>query len=351
MTINFPIDKVRDFLDKASVIVTEKNDLMPILRYIRIKIDFGVCIMTKTNNKGFCKFYFDLDAEDADFLIEESKLLLFCDTSTDDNFSITINNEGTIIYGVSYKQRTNAKSYDIDLFPKIPDEPKSSIRITKDIIDSFKIAKSCIAQDDIRPALNFAYCTDDVLFSSNAQILYIRKFNRTLPKIELTPEEITAISDLAWADFSIADNYNTYKNGNVIYGFIASNDAKPFDYKPFLNSIEKENYISIKIKDILNFCTSTIKFADSKFLDSDFIYEDGKASMIYQDKEKGENHELEFSIRVVGEPFNFRFYPTTWKDFMSALPYDEICIGETKQFLYFWNPADEGYVGIISKIM
>lgn len=353
MKITLPVKQLKDFFDLSKFVKTEKSDINPILKYLKIEIEFNTCFITKSNSEAFCKYNFGIEHDDVSFLIEEEKLLTLISLTKKDKITIQEQN-GQIIISDSYiKYKCSNHTYILTDYKSIPEFDKSQgYLISKELINKLKIAKNFIGTDKlIMPYFCFVYYKDNVLYSSTSQIFYIDELKTSLQKAYFTETECNFLSQYDNVNYCQLENYNIYKIGSLVCGFIQLHGANFFDTSSFSQRITKSNYASLKIEDIINFCESTIKFAKDGFNTSSVEFSNSNAKFVFIDKDKGEENIIEVDSSLSGNPFVFHFNPYQLLNVVKNLPYERINIGDENGCVSVWNDNDVKYFSLISKIV
>lgn len=348
--ITLSVEKLKEFVALSKFIVSDKSEILPVVKYIKITILFNTVTMTKSNIKSFCQYTFDTDSEDCEFLLEERILILFCQHSKGKNVKITIKDTTVILNDGYYKQKYVPSNHSILDFPKMPQTDLETERIPKEVLDSFKCARMTTGQDTLFPMFMNVYSKDNYVFSSDKQRMYIKKFDLDIPEMSLSKTECQLISNFNYIDFSKSENYNIHRFNSVVYGFVIQEDAKPFDIGRFLNLNRRENYFSIKVEDLINFCDSTISIAGNTYCSSTISLQGNNCNIVYDNPERGEMNELDVEIVREGDEFEFQFNPILWNEVLKSLPYDTITISDEGPMLNLYNSNDKNYQGLIAKI-
>lgn len=353
--ITLPVKDIKNFFEVSKYVKSEKNDVSPILRYLKIDIEFGICFITKANLDSFCKYNFSINHDDISFLIEEEKLSILVSLTKEDKIEIQYKKDHILLTDGYFKQKCNNISYKVTEFRSIPDFLKSeSFVLNKSILSKLSSAKIFLGKDNIiSPYFLFVYFEEDKIYSSSGQSIYFYKMKdgEKVPKFALTENECTLLSGYESVIYSKSENYNTYKIGNVVYGFIQSSNANYYPAESQTNKAEKKNYAIIKIEDIINFCNSTLKFSGNTYCNSDLFVESEISRFVFSDLDKGEENSIETKSTLIGEPFVFRFNPSIWLSIFQNMPYDNICIGNEQGVVSIWNDSDPQYIGLLSKLM
>lgn len=356
MKIKLPIEKIREFLaiSKYIVLPPDRSNINPIIKFIKVEIVFGTCILTKTNNNSFCKFSFDVSEEDVEFLIQEENLSSFCTDSKHEELTLNMQDGFIKMSDGYFKRKVNVNGVGVIDFPLIPKQEDKLIRLEREVLTSLIPAKAHIGSDKIMTPFQSAYLSGNDVYSSAMQTMYIRSFKAQLPTIAITPAECLLLSSFEYVDYCKSDNYNTYIHKNIVYGFIQPHGATGFDYKAQIGRLTKKNYLTIKVEDMINFCNSTMRFTQGLFCNSTLSTEKTEfgaiANLLFEDRSKNEENTIDVPIKLVGDNFSFNFSPDIWLPILKVLPYEEICIGDEIGLVSIWNEIDKNYNGIISKV-
>lgn len=348
--VALPSEKIKDFLSVSKNIEIPKGDLRPILNYIKINIEFGVCEITKTNHKSFVVFSFKTNEDDFSCLIEEKKLINFINSCGKDSVEISYNEKYVFIKDGKLSQKYNAGVYSVDEFPEVNSSGRDFTRLDKGIIDTISVAKVYSAKDEILKQMSAVYIKDGYVFSSNMRVMYIKKINAKLPDIYMDITECNVVSKLNYAEYCVLDNYNIYKSGDIVYGFVKQEDLNPFDYSRFLSAVKHIDRFSAKVSDLIDFCNSAIAMANSTFCTASASCKNGGLSLIYEDIEKDEHNEMDLESVVIGNPLKFMFNPFMLNPILKAVPYGVVSFSDDGALISMKTPEDDNFVTILSKI-
>lgn len=352
MKITLPVKQLKDFFDLSKFVKTEKSDINPILKYLKIEIEFNTCFITKSNSEAFCKYNFTIEHDDVSFLIEEEKLLTLISLTKKDKIVIQEQNGQIVISDEYIKYKCSNHTYELSDYKIIPEFDKSQAGlIGRDLIDKLKIAKNFVGSDKlIMPYFCYVYYTNNTLYSSTSQIVYINQIKTNLDKCIFGETECNFLSQFDNVNYCQVDNYNIYKIGSLACGFLKSESAYFFEIKQFYERVTKSNYASVKVEDIINFCESTIRFAKDGFNTSSVEFVSDKAIFSFIDKDKGEENVIEVESSIKGVYFTFYFNPSQLLNVVKNLPYERINIGDEAGCVSIWNENDINYFSLISKI-
>lgn len=368
--ITLPLQKINDFISASKYISTDNIGVIPIYQYIKIQIEFEVCTITKRNNNSFCVFSFDIpNQDDCEFVILEERLITFCNNAQEKEFTISLDDKSSIIKiedsAKYYKQKFNNGAVLMSDFSPVPEtDGLSKQSISSDVLNCLSSAKIYSGKDETVGHFSYVYLKDESIFSTNGHVIYVKtvKSGSILPQIALTKTECDLLPELKSVEFCESDNYNIYiqKDKKVIYGFRKPENANGFDYKRFISTLKKENYSQVLVNDIVNFCVSTISFANDRVKEKKDEFpialfkaeKNGESGvkMIYENLELEKENKIEVNNQLFGNGFEFYFNPVLWLPIIKDLKYDYICISdENTSLVSIFNKSDSSYIGIISK--
>ena len=357
MKIKLQTEQIRDFFVYAKNITTEAAEITPVIRYIKVEIDFGFCTLYKSNNNSFVKYTFKTKEDDCVFLIAEEKLQNFATDTKEREIIISIKDDEITLSdnGGRFKQRLNKTPYSLIDFPKIPEIGKEKLRLDKDVLNAMNIAKVHTIKDEININLTAVHFSEEgYIYSGNFHSLYIRNFSKKIPKVSIKTNESTILCQFPYLDYVISDNYNTYTHEGITYGFIQQHQITGFNYNQFLDKIRKDNYIIISLEDLEMFCQSTVRFTNDSFCESELtVINEETAKLTYIDHETSQENTIECKVKLYGEQFSFTFNPSFFLPIIKALrnvPYSEIYLGDEGSLISIWNEGDKNYTGILNKL-
>lgn len=351
-TITFPTDKINAFIECAKLVPTDKGDLNPVFKYIKVEIEFNICTLTKANERGFCQYTFDTIEDDLEpFIVNEKILIAFCDSTKSPTFKLKIEGKNVVLTDGYFKQTSVPIWEEVSSFVKLPDLKVEFERVNRDIIEQITIGSNFISNDELQPTFCSMYSDGQTVFSSNQQIIFTKRFKKNIPVLSLTPYEASAVKDLPFFDYFCTGNINIYKNNNVVYGFRIPEGTKPFPHQIFFDGLDCESFFKIKKEDFLNYCKFIMKFDEGGNAVSEVNIERESARIFYENKQSGETNEIFAPILVTGKVDGFYFIPHMINKIFTSIPSDHVCIGETnKGVIRIWDDSDDSFDLIIRKI-
>lgn len=346
--LKIPIDRVKEFISLSKFIQSEKLDISPILKNIKVEVLFGTCKLIKSNNNSFLEYCFDLDSDDCEFLIDISYIEHFALNSKETNLSIKIKESVANLTDGYIKQKRNLSAYNIEEFPKLPEFNEDTVALTENFLRALDSAKAHSGKDKLVERFLPVYVDNGTIYASSGQVMYINNFKIETPSFALTPNECQLLSSFKSILYSKSDNYNTYKNGNIVYGFINPEGATGFPYEIISSQFKDGATVIINKEDFINFCISTKTFAGTDFCASTCNINKDSAELIYQDKEKDEENRADIFVKSEDE-FSFNFNPAQIIEIFKSIPYKSLNLIENDNFIIIKSDEDKNYSGLFMK--
>ncbi len=361
--INLPIKNLKEFLTLSRFVVSDKNDLLPITKYLKFDIDFGDVTITKDNTREFIKHSFYYDCLDCSFLLPEDKFNNYISETNGEFLVIKFLEDSVEVFDGYKKQKWGLKGNKVDMFPKPSDLPTEYFNISSEIISTLQL--SSIVSDpknEIRPFAKFSYIVNDCIYSTTINTAFKKSLDTGINGlIAVSEKECNYLSQFDSVKYGFCQKFNVWKKDNTISGFRVDDGAKGYDYKIMFGSIStpRNQYVTISTKDLSNFCKSTIKFNELQYKNSLLLYKDGKAEISYKDIDSGEENKMSVSAKISsGDNFEFVFIPVLMEKIMAKFPFPEISIcidkykmGESwREIIYGFSEVNESICIIFPKI-
>jgi hypothetical protein len=356
--IKLPTKQLQEFLALAGYVTSADSETFPLDKFIKVEIVFGTCILTKASYKDFIKFSFDSPLEDNEFLLDEKKICIICSATKESEIEVKIQDDLSCDdYGIVYlksgifEQEFNIGGYEIANFRKLPSVENGGHKLDKSLLSCLAIAKAHTSNDKLLTNFTAVYLDGTDVYASSRHTLYTKSFPYSLPKIAITPNECKLLSNFSQVDYTVSDNFNIYKIGNIEYGFTRPDGANGLPYKEILSRCTKQNYIKIRLQDLITFCETTTKFSDGVlFISSLSVESETTVKILYEDRSRREKNIITTDVTLVGNKFSFNFDADTILPVLRALPYDVIYIGDEPGCVSVWTDEDPSYCGILNKM-
>jgi hypothetical protein len=359
--MKLPLDSIKEFLAYASLVPSDKLDLLPILKYFKVEIIFGECTITKSNGKDFVSFTFNCDEEDAEFLISEVKLKVFASVSNEQHVYISVVDKLITLKDIkNYKQSYTNESYNVLDFPKINEyNDDTCIKFSKSLLNLISIARNYCGTDDLDSKYSSVYINQEHIYSSNGNCLFTnRHLEQINSEIVITKKESEVISKLGFVDFIQSENQNIFRFNNVIFGFTKVDLSSGLPYRQFIDNVQKKNTVKVSVPDLVKFCQAVLSSTSSavgdkemKWLNSSCIVSDETANLLFQLEDR-EEISIVTPVTLEGEKFDFKFNQRLCYQIFKSLPYSEIYISNEVNFNCnaIFNKNDPNFLGFIFKI-
>lgn len=364
--IKLPIQNIKHFLSYSNSLGSGKTDIMPILKYVKIVIDFDIITMAKSNLDSFVIYEFDFkDNDDIEFLISEDELKAFVSVYGNNTYIyITIENHnfGTISDGKSYTKRFNSSEASISEFPKenVRTVNLEYTRLSKNEITLISYASNFTATDEIRPSLSHIFIQDEFIVSCDMKSLFTYRIG-SFKNIAISKRELSVITNNDFIDYYSDEdaNFNVYKHEKAIFGFKKMSDVKCIDFKKPLEAFKDDNSFIIKKEDIVGFCNSVAfyckngdkKRENAKWKNSVCSLDFGKCELKFDmEAEVGESIITNCDVNQKGDDFRFTFNQAFTQPIFNEFPYDEICLADNNFAVFLFNKKDNNFLAFISKV-
>jgi hypothetical protein len=376
--LKLPLAQIKTFLELSSKLEQTSNEYLSTGEYIKLEIVMGDCLMTKNSISSFIEYSFSTDiVDDIEFLVNEDDLRDFCGTINSqflfllvDEYEFGVSKElfkelqisDTEKMNDSKKMNYSMKSVRIENFPCTKYRTDlDKVTLDEQILSSINIASNCVSRDNIMVWMTCVYLGSyneglkegNEVFSSDGQgVYYERTFSKKFIPIAISLPECKVINSFKKIDYFVAETHNIYfiSGTNIVYGFRHIENTKGFKHDHFKTSSKKENYINIKVEEILLFCQRAKLSSNKKkdiSLTSTCTINEGIAEFVYDEKKDVKK----CIVSCVGEFSSFNLNHNQMYDVLKTLPYSSINISDDQYFLGITSDEDENYFGFFTKIV
>ena len=358
--IKLPLDNIKEFLGYASLIPSDKLDLLPILKYFKVEIIFNECTITKCNGRDFVSYTFSCKEDDYEFLLHENELKTFCSVSNEQFIFIDISVKTTLKDTKNYKQSYANELYDVVDFPKINSyNDEYSIRLSKSLLNLISIARNYCGTDDLDSRYSSVYINKEHIYSTNGNCLFTNKHLEEISSdIVITKRESEVISKLGFVDYMQSESQNIFKFDNIIFGFTKIDLVASLPYTLFIEKTKKKNNFKVNVVDLVKFCQAVLSSSSSstgdkeiKWLNSLCTVDNNNANLLFRLDERKEIS-IDSPAVLEGLAFNFRFNQKMCYPIFKSLPYSEIYVSNEEECnaVAIYNKNDPNFIGYIFKI-
>lgn len=352
MKITLSVDEVKKFIQVSDSIKLESKKFSPVLSYLKLSSSFGECTITKSSQFEYCRYSFDSNNSDFETLIEYDALLELLSKTKATAFTIETDGKFVHLKDGYYHFRFSTSDAEINNYP-IHNSPNESAyeRLNIDSMKTIQIARGNTGNDKIREFMNFIYIDKQTIYWADTSSVFAKKIEENYSFYALSLAESILLSKFNYVDISVQETWNVYRYENAVFGFKNSDGAVGFNYAGFLSYLKRDNFCTINVEDLMNFCTSTLALnKDAKICTSLFNAKEEKVDLEFSDLISGLENKLKIKCGLVGNEFSFNFEPRKMIDVIKPLPYNEICLGKENGIVSIWNSKDISFLGFISMI-
>lgn len=356
--MQLPIKQLKEFVALSKFISSEKLELMPILQFIKLEIDFGECSITKDNLQEFVTYKFGVDCEDCSFILPYDKFSKYIASSNGEYCDININGDIVTVYDGYLRQKWNISKNRVDDFPKLPEISPTYYHFSKQLIEVLNLSKNITKpKDELRPQMACSHVTPICVYASDYNICFKKDISLDglpFPSIPVSKTEVDCIYQLDNVQFSSSiKSHNIWKSGNVMYGFRQIDRAVDgFNYQQFFSNLSfpRKQYITLKLKDVISFCNSTKDFRIGLISNALLTLEDKTCIISYVEKETSEENKIEIDYKISQEfDFEFIFNTDLLLNAVLKFPHNDISIcidsyqheGKQREIVYAFSENDE----------
>ncbi len=357
LKITLNTDEIKKFLQVSAGIDLEDRKFSAPLSYLKLSFSFGTCTITKANLESHCKYEFDCGEfmEDAVVFVDFKVLTTLMGETKSKTFWIETDGIITWLKDGYYKHKFSSSDVTEELYPLTEEcENDDFFTLNIDVLNAIKIAKNSIGNDPIRPQFSFCYIDKGTVYSTDAFTLCVKKVTSQTPTglLALSKKECILLSNFNYIGISQTDSWNFFRFENSTFGFRKAEGGLGFQYEWLVNQLKRDNYIVVKVEDIINFCASTIALNESKISTSKLTaIEDGNTALNFEDEITSLANQLHINCGLIGGKFEYLFEPDRLMTLLKVLGYNEICIGYEGQRVSVWNSNDVTFLGMIQNVV
>lgn len=356
-----PTTEIKKFLFLAKSI--KDNNILPVLSCIKLDCNKEGIILYKNNLQSFVVYSSEKGNSKIPMsvLLDTKSLSAFVASTQSEIITFSVNErkeENVIKITVTMDDGTTVfsfKSFPVSDYPKgAAFNFKDALTLDEEVLSAVCRAKNYTSRNDFtHPFARNVYIRPIgkvvSVFATDGFLLYHKELKQKLPEICLTPNEQSVIGDMQEVLFSTNDKYHVFKDNDVIYGFITTED-KPIDPRNLVRAFVDENPFTVSKEDITSYCN---------FINSAV----NRPNPICSIKDGGDILQLSFKddaygklsnkgLRVVGgkkgEFIDFHFRPAQMLSLLSVIQGDLVTLYNIdKGTVYVKDPTDEKYLGII----
>lgn len=249
--MNIKTDELRRYLNAAAQI--KPNPTAPNLDVIKIECTGQEIVFTKTNNNIWCRYSYVCQAQPAEVLLINEKVLNgIVLTSKEHEINISPNSDARTTNITSGEDVLRIQKQDASMFPNIPTTIGERVKISADVMERIRTAAKYVNTGANITALNFVNVGLCGIFASNYSIVYHHN-TFPLPDLLLDQEPLNTIKSTDDVLYWSSDSYNFFQCEGFMYGFIKT-AIKPLNFTTIVNQTGQDNFI-IKRQDLVDFCT------------------------------------------------------------------------------------------------
>lgn len=302
--IKLRVEEIQDFFKISSSIKNVSGK--PELDMIKISNQNII----KTNLQIYCSKRISVlsdDDDNNDYLVDESMLNSLVKTTFASE--ITIDKSGNEIIISDGKNHLNHGYLDPALYSQkliLPDG--DGLFVSKDIIDTIRIARSFTSSDENATNFRCVHIKDNYIFGVDFHLFYLKQFKFKFPQASLLNTHCDILTQFNSARFYNSDHYYFYKfDGGMFFAFAKVEEKVP-DITPrveVLSKIDAEAF-TISKKDLVNFCELANNLTPSKQVNCSLKQHEAYGTILaLQDNDYVKGYKKEIAIGGNLTPFDF----------------------------------------------
>lgn len=338
------------FRTQAADIIISKKDVLPVLIFLKVKIDGDFATITKSNNRSFIIKTIPNDSEDCEFLVDEETLYNFLDLMDGDyvNFSL----EGVRIVLTAGRAKMISGTDQPHLYPKIDLSNENWIPMTKLSIVTAGICSKLIMDGEIMDAKSHVFAGNNSVSGTDANIGYYQHVNENLPNLVLRKEVAQCMSKMSSTHYGSNLSYDLFRDDQTLYGF--SKSEYPFcDLGIFFTGVNGPNFnsggFSTAKSNIARFCQSCVN-SGNDILSA--IFQMMPGGLLHLEMvDAANNLDIHKDIPIKGESaVDFKFNPEQMNDLLKVIPSDDVFFWPGVK-RYFITDKDRTFTAVIMGVM
>ena len=333
---------------KNDSIKIPRDEIYPILSYLKIDFHDNYCIITKNGLKAFIKKGVSSESTEKDgiMLVSEDKLFSIAENSTSDMLELTQVEDKIKI--VSGRSKATTATDDLSKFPT-NDEPT---QLWQDIyIEALTALASGInfivdeVPEKTQPQMANIYCKEKTIVGCNGAIAFYKPLHDDIPEMILRKEVAMAISTLPGCKFSQNSSYNFFKSESSMFAFSKS-ESPFFDLRQFGKIETDKPSFTINKDDLIRFNNTCINTSKSKLVTSKFnCLSPTVLQLIYEDPDSGLD-ELVASVDIKDGYGEFKYKPEVMNQLLKSIP-STMCVFYPGKNKYYITDESKSFVTLI----
>ena len=247
---------LRAFINKASKI--QKSTQLPVLSNLKIVIENGICLITKSNLEATIIGQVEHEGEDGTWLIPENDLSTIAASTKKELIDLSFKDGQAEI---KYERRVNVPSDPIVNFPAIPNVQEADIyKFNSDQLRAINIASHFVGEME---AMSFVQVTKDNIAAFNTQFFYINGSFDKMPVVLLRSDEISILpSDEL--EFSDLPNHHVFYQPGFTYIFTKI-EANPTSLDQVLTRLQMPGKdFTFDVSELIAFCNDANSISQSQ---------------------------------------------------------------------------------------
>jgi len=332
------------FKEQSADIVI-KNDIQPVLQFLRVKVEGDFATITKNNNRAFIVKSIANDSDDCEFLIDEKTLYDFMNACEGEY--ITFKTSGLRIEISCGKARLFSPTEPPHLYPNIDTSNENWVQIPKLTSVSAGIcAKLCLDPTVIFGATSHVFAAPDWVGGSDGSIAYFQTLSAASPKLILRREVAQSLSKMSTPQYAQTESYDLFKDGETLFGFVKSEVGFFDGYAGlFRGALEVPISFSLNKGAMIKFTQLCTQRAPDATAGATFECSGDTLSMKLVDSGASLDIHMEFPV-VSTEKCEFKFNPEKMTQLLKSLPCDDVYFYPGKQ-RYFITDKDKTFCSVI----
>lgn len=302
------------FRDKTSFM--RQNTLLPVLEYILLKDGH----LVKTNMQAWAKMPID-GIGDTQLLFDEKMLYNFASRISTDTFEVTV--KGNQVY-LAADITSRFQTDDVTNYPKMPEEDSEVTPV--EIINTvpYRQALAYTAKSESIPTFRgYVHHVNNLIWAGDGNGFY--SYKQQGPELTLSADAVQAITQFDTAVWYKAGNYDFFKCGAILYGFIKPELKGPdiTQHLPDRNPSASASTL-INRQKLISFCEMCITSTPKNWCEvkmstglSQIVFD-----MADDDYNKGNNLTLPCDVTMP----DFSFNAVILVSMLKALPYETLTI-------------------------
>lgn len=357
--VTISTSEIKRFLSHASNIAEKRT--LPILSYVKVECNNGVCTLTKTNLDSYCVVEVEAKFKKDQIILIDRTTLEASVIGDSKEVKISIEKGNVILDNGSRKPYCQVNN---DPFPAVQEMPSPTVMVDDEMVAALKLSKAHIfvPSEGVRVWQSYIFSQKvgkkHYIYGVSGAIMYFKKFN-SLPEMVLEPEIVSVLEKFDGRnghdfEYSGSEQYHHFRLHGVTFGFRKTEMLPRESIGTVIEKLSSPDGFLISKSRLIETCQVILKLSSAYAVAPSIVLEDaGKDKISAKYVGVAGDRGTDEIIPVKDKTFTLSaisFHPKNLLTVLKSISGEEIRMERVPNNMAISCPDDPAYVGSVVEV-